>query len=327
MSTACYVLNRMLIRPILKITPYELFKDRKPNVAHLKIFGCTCFGLNNGKENLVKFDSKADEAIFLGYSLPSKAYRVFNRRTLNVEESMHIVFDEVVDLEENPLELNKKIAGDEEYIQEALDEMYLNENPPPQPEDHEQCWKSPRGISLDNIIGDILKGVITRNMNNFCMNVAFVSQIEPKNVQEALQDDQWCIAMQEELNQFERNEVWELIPRNESFQVIGTRWVFRNKVDEDGNITKNKARLVAKGYRQEKGIDYDATYALVARLEAIRLLLDYASIMKFKLYQMDVKSAFLNGFIKEDVYVEQPPGFKDYKFSNHIYKLKRHFMV
>ena len=159
------------------------------------------------------------------------------------------------------------------------------------------------------------------------MNVAFVSQIEPKNVQEALQDDQWCIAMQEELNQFERNEVWELIPRNESFQVIGTRWVFRNKVDEDGNITKNKARLVAKGYRQEKGIDYDATYALVARLEAIRLLLDYASIMKFKLYQMDVKSAFLNGFIKEDVYVEQPPGFKDYKFSNHIYKLKRHFMV
>ena len=103
----------MLIIPILKITPYELFKGRKPNVAHL--FGCTCFVLNNGKENLEKFDSKAKEAIFLGYSLTSKAYRVFNRRTLNVEESMH-VFDEVVDLEENPLELNKQITGDEEYI-------------------------------------------------------------------------------------------------------------------------------------------------------------------------------------------------------------------
>jgi len=138
-STACYVLNRMLIRPILKITPYELFKGRKPNVAHLKIFGCTCFVLNNGKENLGKFDSKADEAIFLGYSLTSKAYRVFNRRTLNVEESMHVVFDEVVYLEENPLESNKHTIGDEEYIQEALDEMYLNENPPPQSEDHEKC--------------------------------------------------------------------------------------------------------------------------------------------------------------------------------------------
>ena len=90
-STTCYVLNRMLIRPILKITPYELFKGRKPNGAHLKIFGCTCFILNNGKENLGKFDSKVDEEIFLGYSLTSKAYRVFHGRTLNVEESMHVV--------------------------------------------------------------------------------------------------------------------------------------------------------------------------------------------------------------------------------------------
>ena len=129
--------------------------------------------------------------------------------------------------------------------------------------------------------------------------------------------------MQEELNQFERNEVWELIPRDNSHQVIGTKWVFRNKLDEDGNITKNKARLVAKGYRQEYGMDYDETYALVARLEAICLLLAYASLMKFKLYQMDVKSAFLNGFIKEDVYVEQPPDFEDYKFPNYIYKLKK----
>jgi len=99
------------------------------------------------------------------------------------------------------------------------------------------------------------------------------------------------------------NRTWhpKVIPRDESLQVIGTRWVFRNKMDKDRNITKNKARLMAKGYRQEEGIDYDETYALVARLEAIRLLLAYASIMKFKLYQMDVKSAFLNGFIKEDV--------------------------
>ena len=322
-STTCYVLNRMLIRPILKMTLYELFKGRKPNVAHLKISGCKCFILNNVKENLGKFDSKANEAIFLGYSLTSKVYRVFNRRTLNVEESMHVVFDEIVDIEENPLESNKTNVGDEEYLKEALDEMYLNVNPLAEPEDLAKRWKSPRGLSLENVIGDISKGVKTRNMSNFCMIVAFVSQIEPKNVEEALQDDQCCIAMQEELNQFERNEVWEFIPRDDSHQVIGTKWVFKNKLDEDGNITKNKARLVAKGYIQEEGINYNETYAPVARLEVIQLLLAYASLMKFKLYQMDVKSAFLNGFIKEDVYVEQPPDFEDYKFPNYIYKLKK----
>ena len=174
-STTCYVLNRMLIRPILKITPYELFKGRKLNVAHLKIFGCKCFVQNNRKENLGKFDSKADEAIFLGYSLTNKAYRVFNKRTLNVEESMHVAFDEIIDLEENPLESNKTNAGDEEYLKEALDEMYLNENQLAEPEDLAKSWKSPRGLSLENIIGDISKGVVTRNMSNFCMTVAFVS--------------------------------------------------------------------------------------------------------------------------------------------------------
>jgi len=109
--------------------------------------------------------------------------------------------------------------------------------------------------------------------------------------------------MQEKLNQFKRNEVWELIPMDDSHQVRGTKWVLRNMLDEDGNITKNKVKLVAKGYRQEEGIYYDETYAPVARLEVIRLLIAYASLMKFKLYQMDVKNAFLNGFIKENVYV------------------------
>jgi len=97
-STACYVLNRILIRPILKLTPYEIFKGRKPNISHFKVFCCKCYVLNNGKDNLGKFHSKVDEAIFLGYSLRSKSYRVFNRRTLHVEESIHATFDEFLDL-------------------------------------------------------------------------------------------------------------------------------------------------------------------------------------------------------------------------------------
>ena len=100
-----------------------------------------------------------------------------------------------------------------------------------------------------------------------------MSQIEPKLVQEALSDSNWINAMQEELNQFTRNDVWSLVPKTSKMNVIGTKWVFRNKMDDQGIIVRNKARLVAKGYNQEEGIDYDETYAPVARIEAVRMLL------------------------------------------------------
>ncbi|GJW28693.1 retrovirus-related pol polyprotein from transposon TNT 1-94 [Tanacetum coccineum] len=129
--------------------------------------------------------------------------------------------------------------------------------------------------------------------------------------------------MQEELNQFVANDVWELVPLPISQSVIGTKWVFRNKLDENGIVSRNKARLVAQGYNQQEGIDYDETYALVARLESIRILLAIACANDFKLYQMDVKSAFLNGFINEEVYVAQPPGFIDFQKPNYVYKLKK----
>jgi hypothetical protein len=105
--------------------------------------------------------------------------------------------------------------------------------------------------------------------------------------------------------------------------VIGTQWVFKNKKDQDGIVVRNKVRLVAQGYTQVEGLDFGETYALVTRLEAIRILLAYACAHNIKLYQMDVKSAFLNGYINEKVYVEQPPGFEDEKKSNHVYKLRK----
>ena len=117
--------------------------------------------------------------------------------------------------------------------------------------------------------------------------------------------------------------MWTLVSRPKHHPIIGTKWVFRNKMNEKGVITRNKARLVAKGYNQEEGIDYDETYAPIARLEAIRMLLAFASFMNFKLYQMDIKSAFLNGFIEEEVYVEQPVSFESFNFSNHIFKLSK----
>jgi hypothetical protein len=148
----------------------------------------------------------------------------------------------------------------------------------------------------------------------------FVSSIEPFRVEEALQDPNWVLAMQEELNNFKRNEVWSLVPRLKQ-NVVGTKWVFRNKQYEHGVVTRNKARLVAKGYAQVAGLDFEETFAPVARLESIRILLAYAAHHSFRLFQMDVKSAFLNGPIKEEVYVEQPPGFEDDRYPDHVYKL------
>nr|GEW21897.1 retrotransposon protein, putative, unclassified [Tanacetum cinerariifolium] len=146
---------------------------------------------------------------------------------------------------------------------------------------------------------------------------------EPKNLNEALTDESWIVAMQEELNQFITNDVWELAPQPRNITIIGTKWAFRNKFDENGIISQNKATLVVQGYNQQEGIDYDETYALVARLEYIRILLAYACALDFKIFQMDVKSAFLNGFINEEVYVTQPPGFIDFEKPDHVYKLKK----
>jgi hypothetical protein len=149
-----------------------------------------------------------------------------------------------------------------------------------------------------------------------------MSSIEPYRIEDALSDPNWVVAMQEELNNFTRNKVCHLVPRPNQ-NVVGTKWVFRNKQDEHGVVTRNKARLVAKGYSQVEVLDFDETYAPVARFVSIRILLVYATYHDFKLYQMDVKSAFLNGPIKEEVYVEQPPGFEDSEYPNHVYKLSK----
>jgi hypothetical protein len=160
---------------------------------------------------------------------------------------------------------------------------------------------------VDQILGDISKGVTTRSrLANFCEHYSFVSSIEPFRVEEALQDPDWVLVIQEELNNFKRNEVWSLVPRPKQ-NVVGPKWVFRNKQDEHRVVTRNKARLVAKGYAQVAGLDFEETFAPVARLEFIRILLAYAAHHSFRLFQMDVKSAFLNGAIKEEVYVENNP--------------------
>ncbi|GJY98143.1 putative reverse transcriptase, RNA-dependent DNA polymerase [Tanacetum coccineum] len=198
--------------------------------------------------------------------------------------------------------------------------------------------------SLDHVIGDVQSGVQTRRMTkttneqgfisvvyegkthedlHTCLFACFLSQEEPKKVIQALKDPSWIEAMQEELLQFKLQQVWTLVDLPHGKRAIGTKWVYMNKKDERGIVIRNKARLVAQGYTQEEGIDYDEVFAPVARIEAIRLFLAYASFKDFVVYQMDVKSAFLYGKIEEEVYVCQPPGFEDPEFPDRVYKVEK----
>nr|CAN77969.1 hypothetical protein VITISV_027333 [Vitis vinifera] len=242
-NTSCYVLNRILLRPILKKTPYELWKNKKPNISYFKVFGCKCFILNT-KHNLGKFDAKSDVGIFLGYSTSSKVFRVFNKRTMVVEESIHVIFYESNNSFQKRDSLNDDLSLETSMgklqIEDRRQQEEIGEDPkkkesplalpPPQQvqgepsQDLPKDWKFVINHPQYQIIGNPSSGVRTRSsLRNICNNLAFISQIEPKNINDALVDENWMIAMQEELNQFERSEVWELVSRPSNQSVIGTR--------------------------------------------------------------------------------------------------------
>nr|GFC53039.1 retrovirus-related Pol polyprotein from transposon TNT 1-94 [Tanacetum cinerariifolium] len=169
-----------------------------------------------------------------------------------------------------------------------------------QPYPHEKKWT--KDHPLHKIIGDLKSSVRTRGqLANSCLFSCLLSSIEPANMAEALIDADWVSAMQEELDQFARLKVWRLVPQPGGKSIIKTKWIFKNKKDESSLVIRNKARLVAVGYSQQEGIDYDETFAPVAQIEAIRLFLAYAAHKDFTVFQIDVKTAFLNGILKEEV--------------------------
>ena len=160
----------------------------------------------------------------------------------------------------------------------------------------------------------------------FCL---FVDS-EPLNFDEAMKDKRWRQAMEEEIKAIEKNNTWELSSLPKGHEAIGVKWVFKIKKNAKGEVERHKARLVAKGYKQQYGVDYDEVFAPVARMETIRLLISLAAQMKWRIFQLDVKSAFLNGYLEEDVYVEQPMGFviegqegKVLKLNKALYGLKQ----
>ncbi|GJU11160.1 retrovirus-related pol polyprotein from transposon TNT 1-94 [Tanacetum coccineum] len=272
--------------------------------------------------------------------------KVFNTRSQQTEETYHITFDESPDAIKfsKPSVDDINIAETKRYPPDE----YLHPYEPSQSQtDHnDQSAQTDEILNNDqsehsnhtndeqisnNLQVNPGAGMLTRAMAKElsvalayeCLFVDFLFKEEPKKVSEALQHPGWVDAMQDELNQFARNKVWTLVPAPYGKTIMGSKWVFRNKRDETRIVIKNKARLVAQGYNQQEGIDSDETFAPVARLKAIRIFLAFATYINFIVYQIDVKSAFLNGKLKEEVYVKQPSGFESSEFPNHVCKLNK----
>nr|GEW52960.1 retrovirus-related Pol polyprotein from transposon TNT 1-94 [Tanacetum cinerariifolium] len=175
---------------------------------------------------------------------------------------------------------------------------------------------------LEQVIGNPSRHQLESD-GEMCMFALIVSQTEPNNIKEAMANSAWIESMREELHQFDRLDIWELVDRPLCTNVINMKWLWKNKRDEENTIIRNKSRLVAKGYAQKEGVNFEESFAPVARLEAVSLFIAYAAHKSFTVYQMDVKTAFLYGPLKEEVYVNQPDGFVDPYHPDKVYRLKK----
>ncbi|GJV29576.1 retrovirus-related pol polyprotein from transposon TNT 1-94 [Tanacetum coccineum] len=194
-----------------------------------------------------------------------------------------------------------------------------------QPYPNEYLWT--KDHPLEKVIEEPSRPVLTRNQlrtdGDMCIYALTISTMEPRNVKEAMTDPAWIESMQEELLQFKRLDVWVLVPTPDNIKPLTLKWLLKNKHDKENTVIQNKTCLVVSRYRQEEGIDFEESFALVARMQAIRIFLAYAAHKSFTVFQIDVKTAFLHGTLKEDVYVCQPEGFIDVDHPSHVYKLKK----
>ncbi|KAA0067336.1 gag-pol polyprotein [Cucumis melo var. makuwa] len=292
-NTACHIHNRVTTRSGTTVTLYELWKGRKPNV---KILECTESSILNPEQSWKQSMSWLMILSLMSISL------ILRMTTHVTPEVTSTPLDEMSKGDSQP---------DSAKTDSNITDEVINNETVLVPSAHVK-----KNHPSSFIIGDPSAGITTRRKEKvdymkLIADLCYVSAIEPTSVENALKDEYWINAMQEELLQFKRNNVWTLVPKPNGANVIGTKWIFKNKTDEYGSVIRNKARLVAQDYAQVEGVDFDETFAPVARLKAICLLLCISCFQKFNLFQMDVKSTFLNGYLNEEVYEAQPKGFVD----------------
>nr|GEV74878.1 retrovirus-related Pol polyprotein from transposon TNT 1-94 [Tanacetum cinerariifolium] len=300
MATACYTQNRSIVRLRYGKTPYELLHGKLPDLSFLHVFGALCYPTNDN-ENLGKLQPKADIA----------------------PEFIALIAELIAPEPAESTSSPSSTTVDQDSPSPSKSQTTPKTQPPVIPHDVEEDSHDIEVAHMGNDPLFVSTRLQLHEQALFCYYDAFLTSVEPKTYKDALTQSCWIEAMQEDLNEFECLEVWELVSRPDKVMVITLKWIYKVKLDELGCILKNKAHLVACGYRQEKGIDFEDTFAPVARLEAIRIFLAYAAHKNMVIYQMDVKTAFLNCNLREEVYVSQPNVFVDPDNPNHVYKLKK----
>ncbi|GJX92751.1 retrovirus-related pol polyprotein from transposon TNT 1-94 [Tanacetum coccineum] len=354
-ATACFTQNRSIIHTRYNKTPYELL--REPELQRFNNYNSSAEPMNNpSKEDLDNlfgpmfeeyYEQKSSDTPIYSAAQPTQVHED-SPSTSSIIVDTHEAPPVVTTSDEQTSQISLTVA--DEFNQEDTADFDGNAQfVPYNPPSHEEIESSTTALEpsnvqnfhqvqpsthiwtkdhpLDQVIGDPSKPVMTRQRlhtdSEVCMYALTVSTIEPKNIKEAMADHSWIESMQDELNQFERLQVWELVPRPEGKNIIALKWLWKNKCDAENIVVRNKTRLVAKGYKQEEGIDFEESFAPVARLEAVRMFIAYAAHKNITIFQMDVKTAFLNGPLKEEVYVSQPEGFIDPEFPDHVYRLKK----
>ena len=331
-----YVLNKLPTRSMYETTPYEAWFERKPSVDYLKIFGCIAY-MKVPAAHSRKLDDKSKRLIHIGREPGKKAYRLFDPTSGSVHISRDVIFDECQgwDWETNTnttRNVTEQLVIEGVTLEHSDDQEQSSTYEPTTPRTSENTTISVEGEntdasvtsnlseqpkrfrSLDDVYADSTEVELEEEL--FLMGID-----EPVCFEQAITVDVWKEAMEREINSTEKNETWELTTLPKGHKAIDLKWIFKVKKDQNGEVTKHKARLVAKGYVQRQGVDYDEVFAPVTRLETVRLLLALAAKNNWEVHHLDVKSAFLNGILLEEVYVRQPKGFVKKGQEDKVYKL------
>ncbi|GJU58929.1 retrovirus-related pol polyprotein from transposon TNT 1-94 [Tanacetum coccineum] len=326
-ATACFTQNRSIIHTRYNKTPYELIRGKKPNVQYFHVFGSLCCPTSD-RDDLGKMKPKADIGISIGYSESSRGFRIYNRRTKNIMETIHAKFNELTSVASECNNLGPGLNCSN--FQDSLDNM--NEIPSQDLDNlfgplYEEYYASSSSEVSDNSAANTLDVEDTPSPSLIIVEDSDDSQIVTSSeepIKHELSIPVLDTHSDEQLHEdVKRLDVWELVPLPEGRHAIKVKWLWKNKTDAKNIVIRNKSRLIAKGYSQQEGIDFEESFAPVARLKAVCMFVAYAAHKNFTIYHMDVKTAFLNGPLKQEVFVSQLDGFVDPDFSNHVYRLKK----
>ena len=299
LSTATYLRNRSPTKAVAGMTPHEAWTGEKPQVSGLRVFGCQAF-VHIPKDDRRKLDSKSKKCVFLGYGANTKGYRLYDSQTKKVVYSRDVIFNEQKCGFDKPTDSQKE--PERHVYLECSDESPVIADPPtPPPRRTGRERRQPEYYGFSNL----------------------ASVREPESVEDALTKQEWGDAIKAEIDSLRKHDVWDLVELPEGRRPVGSKWVFKVKKNADGSISRCKARLVAQGFSQREGLDYDETFSPVVRSESVRSVIALACKEGLSLHQMDVTTAFLNGDLKEEVYMKQPEGFASNGQEHLVCRLKK----